>query len=128
MKTNIKAAGLAALIAAFGVTYYATDATQAHETGNACIITSQTARGSIALTGIANGTHGQQGEYRFTVKGGSAAGSTSTSQRGAFEIGNNGKAETGRVVLGKDGVYDARLKFELDGETHECSVLIGDRI
>lgn len=130
MMSDLKAIGLAVLIAGFGATYYATDATQAHETGdgNVCVITSETSRGTLTLTGIINGKTGQTGDYRFTVKGGGAGGTTSTSQGGAFEIDGSGKAETGRIVLGSDGVYDARLQFKLDGETHECSTRIGDRI
>ncbi|MCV0424096.1 MAG: hypothetical protein K5905_01355 [Roseibium sp.] len=130
MFSNLKAMSLAALIAGFGAVHYATDTSQAHEntSENACAINTETGRGSLTLTGIAKGEPGQAGQYRLTIKGGGASGTTSTSQGGAFEIGRDGKAEIGRVTLGNDGIYDARLQYRIDGASFECETRIGDHI
>ena len=130
MYSNLKAMSLAALIVGFGTVYYATDASQAHENTSegTCSIDTTAGRGTLMLTGVAKGNPGETGQYHLTIKGGGAGGSTSTSQGGAFEIGPDGIAETGRVTLGSDGVYDARLQYRIDGETFDCEARIGDRI
>ncbi|WP_298818571.1 curli-like amyloid fiber formation chaperone CsgH [uncultured Roseibium sp.] len=130
MKSNLKALSLAVLIAGIGGVHYATDASQAYENANrtACGIDTETGGNSVMLTGIATGLPGETGQYRLTIRGGGSGGTTSTSQGGAFEIGPDGRAETGRVMLGNDGVYDARFQYQIGSETFDCETRIGDRI
>lgn len=122
--------GLAVLITGLGAAYLPASQSKAHEplSGSTCAISTVASSGSISLAGVAKGTPGTSGQYRMTVAGGSAGGSTSTSQGGAFQIGSDGEAQTGIVSVPRNGIYNIRLQVELDGETYKCSKRVGANI
>lgn len=90
-----------------------------------CEIVAGTAGGMISLAALAESDAALGGTYRFTVESVAGPGGSTIRQGGGFSVAPGAPAELGRVMLGANGIYDARLELAAGGETARCEERAG---
>lgn len=123
-KLNAFALPLIAVVLAAGAgAAYSAGGQQAGTT--ACEILASKSGGAITLEGVFHADAAAQGSYQFSVKSVSGAGSTNINQGGGFSARANESATLGRVTLGGSATYEATLRIDANGVSHECAGRVG---
>jgi hypothetical protein len=90
-----------------------------------CEIRSTESGGMIALEGVVEADAATDGGYQFQVVSSGGGNNTNIRQGGAFSAEAGEAVTLGRVVLGGNGAYEARLTLDANGETVECFEEVG---
>lgn len=90
-----------------------------------CEINAAASGGMVSLAAVAESDAALGGTYRFTVESVAGQGGSTIRQGGGFSVSPGAPAELGRVMLGADGIYDARLELSSGGMTVRCAEQVG---
>lgn len=90
-----------------------------------CEIRAVAAGGMVSLAATAESDATRGGTYRFTVESISGSGNSSIRQGGGFSATPGARTELGKVMLGANGIYDARLELKAGGESVTCEERVG---